>query len=229
MSSTGHDSAPQEVVLPAQLQAAINEFRLRAEQHLLSEQETTKIEVPLYHYTSGPGLRGILESGQMWFTDYRHLNDPSELHHGMEMAHDVARILATGADDHARQFLDVFKDLFRHENFAGTLEFFIASFSKARDDLGQWRAYADNGQGFAIGFAPRMFRVGEQPPPGELPEFVGPVLYTMQAVGERHETSLNDAIELFLAAVEAILISCEMRLPAFFSWRGSHARSLDSR
>ncbi len=189
--------------LPAALQEAIDEFRRRTEQQLLAEENKNKIEVPLYHYTNGLGLKGILESGQIWFTDYRHLNDPSELVHGMEMAQDVARLLATGADGLARTFLELFRDMFRHENFESTLDFFIASFSRARDDLDQWRAYADNGRGFAIGFAPRMFRVGERPPPGQLPEFVGPVLYTLKEVCGRHELSLDEAVSIFLAAVEA--------------------------
>jgi len=30
--------------------------------------------------------------------------------------------------------------------------FFICCFSKVGDDLGQWRAYADNGRGYALGF-----------------------------------------------------------------------------
>jgi hypothetical protein len=37
--------------------------------------------------------------------------------------------------------------------------FFVASFSQNRDDLGQWRAYADNGRGVAIGLAPKLFEV----------------------------------------------------------------------
>jgi hypothetical protein len=30
--------------------------------------------------------------------------------------------------------------------------FFVSCFSAAGDDLGQWRAFADNGRGFALGF-----------------------------------------------------------------------------
>jgi len=30
--------------------------------------------------------------------------------------------------------------------------FFVGCFSAAGDDLGQWRGYADNGRGFALGF-----------------------------------------------------------------------------
>jgi len=35
----------------------------------------------LWHYTTLEGLSGILESQRLWATDYRHLNDSSELEH----------------------------------------------------------------------------------------------------------------------------------------------------
>jgi len=49
---------------------------------------------------------------------------------------------------------------------------------QARDDLGQWRAYADNGRGFAIGFAPRLFKTTKKPLTGKAADFVGLVKYT---------------------------------------------------
>jgi hypothetical protein len=175
------------------LQEAIGKFSKWAERYLKAEQDASTITVPLYHYTDGLGLKGILESGRVWFTDYRHLNDPSELKHGIDMAHDVARRLGTGADGPVRLFLERFTDLFRHDNFAATLGFFIACFSRARDDLGQWRAYADNGRGFAIGFAPRMFRISELLP-DRLPEFVGPVRYKIGETCGRHAVALEEAV-----------------------------------
>jgi Protein of unknown function (DUF2971) len=78
-------------------------------------------------------------------------------------------------------------DLLVPRNFVGNLDFFTASFTAERDDLGQWRAYADNGRGFALGFAPKMFEVvdGAGLEPNEM-SFVGPVLYDRQAIFARH-------------------------------------------
>jgi len=145
----------RDVKLPPELSDAIDTFNRWAAAYLQAEQDADVIGDALYHYTDGRGLQGVLRTGQIWFTDYRHLNDPSELVHGIEMAHDSARGLATGADGRVQLFLEMFSDMFRRENFYATLDFFIACFSRDRDDLGQWRAYADNGRGFAIGFAPR--------------------------------------------------------------------------
>lgn len=189
--------------IPAVLQETISEFSLWSEQQQASEQSKNAIEAPLYHYTDGPGLKGIIESQTIWFTDYRHLNDPSELIHGIDMAHSVAHNIAKDADGRVQLFLETFIDMFNQHNFAETLGFFIASFSRARNDLGQWRAYADNGRGFAIGFAPKMFSVVEPAPTETLGEFVGPVLYTSDEVSARHRISLEKAASLFLNAANA--------------------------
>jgi hypothetical protein len=188
--------------LPSVLQEAIDKYCAWAEHHLRAEQDASSITAPLYHYTDGNGLKGILASGQVWFTDYRHLNDPSELTHGIDMARDVARLLGTGADGRVRLFLENFADLFTLRNFDTALEFFIASFSRARDDLGQWRAYSDNGRGFAIGFAPRLFRIAD-PVPVRLPEFVRPIRYRTDDVCGRHKSALEQAVAIFLDTVNA--------------------------
>jgi hypothetical protein len=39
----------------------------------------------VYHYTSTDGLLGILDSGHLWATDLRYLNDTSELHFGRSL------------------------------------------------------------------------------------------------------------------------------------------------
>src|SRR5215831_10019471 len=195
------EAASAEASLPPVLQDAINKFNQWAEKHLLLEQEKNTIEMPLYHYTDGRGLKGIIESQTIWFTDYRHLNDPSELIHGIEMAHDVMRLAANGADGRVRLFLECLRDMFSSKNFSATLEFFIASFSRERDDLGQWRAYADNGRGYAIGFAPRVFRITELPL-GSLPEFLGPVRYRTDEVCSRHAAALEQAIAIFADTVD---------------------------
>jgi len=197
------DAQQAPPILPAPLQAAIDEFKRWTAEHLKAEQDKNTVEDTLYHYTDGHGLRGIIENGQIWFTDYRHLNDPSELIHGIDMAHDVARMATPGADARVQLFLKTFRDMFRHSNFEATLEFYIASFSRDGDDLGQWRAYADNGHGFAIGFSPRMFRIVDQPLPGRLPEFVGPVHYSIDDVHARHEAALGKVMSIFLNAVIA--------------------------
>lgn len=51
-----------------------------------AEQEKLAVPVTLYHYTDGPGVLGILESGMIRLTDIFGLNDSSEIRHGIQRA-----------------------------------------------------------------------------------------------------------------------------------------------
>jgi SIR2-like protein/DUF2971 family protein len=85
---------------------------------------------------------------------------------------------------------------------AAALEFFIACFSRARDDLGQWRAYADNGRGVAIGLSPSVFTVHDKPPAGQLPDFVGPIRYQLGEVCRRHEACVEEGAAIVLSIAQ---------------------------
>jgi hypothetical protein len=60
------ESARPRPSLPLVLHDAIGKFDRWVEKQLHSEQERNTIERPLYHYTDGRGLKGIIESGQIW-------------------------------------------------------------------------------------------------------------------------------------------------------------------
>ncbi|MGH7022223.1 MAG: DUF2971 domain-containing protein [Caulobacteraceae bacterium] len=189
---------------PPELQAALDQFQDWCQVELNAEEERDRVVEPLYQYTSAAGLQGILESEAMWFTDYRHLNDPSEVRHGMARAQEVFEAAVEGTDGRAGLFLKCVADLFSHENMATAFDFFFACFSTAGDDLGQWRAYGDNGRGFAIGFAPEMFSP-RPPEPGQPPEdrsFVGRVRYEPEEILERSRRPILHAADLFLATAE---------------------------
>lgn len=121
-------------------------------QAFISKVEEKKPPALLYHYTNDAGLAGIIKSGQLWFSDIFALNDPSELRHGLSVAIDILKSRITGARPEIGTFASQFErfDLDAGVEMAG--HFFICCFSGDGDDLGQWRAYADNGQGFALGF-----------------------------------------------------------------------------
>jgi hypothetical protein len=186
---------------PPPLKDAIDKYEAWQLEYSKRQDAENKITLPLYHYTNAEGLRGIFESKQIWFTDYRHLNDPSEFLHGLEFARDIAGQLKESADSRAKFFLDQFITRFRSETFDKGFEFYIASFSRKRNDLGQWRAYADNGQGFAIGFAPPLFEILQNLPADKPPDFVSAVKYTRTLdVSALYTPPIRKATELFLSA-----------------------------
>lgn len=107
----------------------------------------------IYHYTDGPGLRGILETGKIWCTDIFNLNDTSEIRYGVAHACELLRRAASA--DAATSQLNLFATTVnKHlsEDIEQSANYFVCCFSGNGDDLGQWRAYADDGRGYAIGF-----------------------------------------------------------------------------
>ena len=199
---------PLSAPLPGALQRAIERYVTWSHDHLLEAQakEVAGLATgkPLYQYTNSAGLKGIFESRQMWFTDYRFLNDPSELMYGMALAQDMLRDAKSGKNDWVRSLLNCIAEMLCRENLEATLTFFVASFSRARDDLGQWRAYADNGRGFAVGFSPRMFSIKDEL--NQSPDdnaFLGSVVYEVGEVLAQQRLAIDKAIDIFLTTVNA--------------------------
>lgn len=102
----------------------------------------------LYHYTDGKGLLGILANKTLWASDPLSLNDASEFEYALEV---VRKVLNKTGD---RLGLgNVFGNLAGWRQLGQ--RFFVACFSRDGDKLSQWRAYADKGRGYAIGFGPQ--------------------------------------------------------------------------
>jgi hypothetical protein len=148
------------VNIPPELLEAADKFRNWAYDLTLSEQEDKKITQPLYHYTDATGLKGIVEKQEIWFTSHRYVNDPSEISFGIDAARQA--ITRVPADGPAKVFCHCLADDLNVQTITQELEYFLAGFSYARDDLGQWRAYGCNGRGFALGLAPKLFAVVDE-------------------------------------------------------------------
>ena len=149
--------------LPAKAKAAIRDYERAATARLegfIRKVEAVAPPPMLFHYTNDVGLRGILESGTLWLTDIFNLNDPSELRHGLR----IAIQLLKDRQDPKRPEIELFaSQLERFDLDAGIEQaghFFICCFSGDGDDLGQWRAYGDDGSGFALGFETKSLEGG---------------------------------------------------------------------
>lgn len=84
-------------------------------------------------------------------TDIFNLNDPSELSHGFSHAANILNSKAEKGQPESQIFAKRFA-AFHQGGLHESAHFFVCSFSADGDDLGQWRAYADNGRGYALGF-----------------------------------------------------------------------------
>jgi len=108
---------------------------------------TTPGSEEVFHYTSIGGLHGILESGEMWGTHIKFLNDSRELVHGRELLRQAILVRLQGREEYDGLSILVEKAM---EQFESSV--FVACFSRLRDDLPQWRGYASE-SGVSIGFA----------------------------------------------------------------------------
>jgi hypothetical protein len=143
--------------LSPQLLALADEF---SDWWAIREKEldtANEVRDPLYHYTDMAGLVGIVSSETIRFTSVFHLNDPSELAYGLGLTEDILKAEFDRGADPVKSFCKWTQHVL--VKGAEIFGFFVASFSQANNDLAQWRAYADNGRGVAIGLSPTLFRV----------------------------------------------------------------------
>jgi hypothetical protein len=141
--------------LPEKMRNALVEFDGFANDAIKEFVKTVEAAEPppiIYHYTDDAGLKGILESGTLRLTDIHNLNDPSELKHGFFSAIEIVKSLLQQANSLRQRFVNRFEDFGINGGIQETTHCFVLCFSSDGDDLGQWRSYADNGRGYALGF-----------------------------------------------------------------------------
>ena len=119
----------------------------------------------LYHYTSGSGLIGILETKSIWITNNRFLNDSTEYKFALELAQSVAQYRL----DKARNTFDIGLYRVLQERLKTDVrgEVYVSSFTENGDQLSQWRAYSPTVGGYSIGFLSKaIFPPGDGLRPG---------------------------------------------------------------
>ena len=99
----------------------------------------------LYHYTTGQGIFGILNSSKLHCSNINFLNDPSEETYFKEV---LSEVLA--ASNECRAIHDKLYNQSYEEVILNPTAKFIVSFSKNPDSLSMWNYYA-SGNGYSIG------------------------------------------------------------------------------
>lgn len=106
----------------------------------------------LYHYTSFKGLLGIVDSGVLWASDVRYMNDSAEMKHTADLIRaDIVDRIAGGHRN--PKLLNQFMDWVSCRITQGHM-LFGASFRSNGNLLSQWRSYSSLGKGVSIGFNP---------------------------------------------------------------------------
>lgn len=111
----------------------------------------------VWHYTNGPGLIAIIESGTLYTTQVSCLNDATEIRYGASRLREALSGMLTGMKEGAadtsfvKRYIELLDDDEASPNNVG-LPYFVSCFTSLEDDLSQWRSYAGGENGYAIGF-----------------------------------------------------------------------------
>ena len=177
MSAEKQEREKRDVVMEY---AVVRNFRDLYRKHEFDNQKT--IFSPLWHYTSGNGLLGIIrcdssDHGRLhfWFTRSDCLNDTSEGNHILDLYITVCETLYK---EHIinDEFYEIIKDLeiSAHQfinypvpsddgvTHASILDYtpchaFICCFSLKEDSLDMWRYYSKGDGGYGLKFSPFLF------------------------------------------------------------------------
>lgn len=120
-------------------------------QDLLRELYAEQPTGELYHYTTSAGLLGIVESGSMWATEARYLNDATELSNALQRIGAEAVERAKGLAGHEAACLEALGEWCRIRRSEGQ-SIFVSSLTRNGNLLSQWRGYSSGGQGYSICF-----------------------------------------------------------------------------
>lgn len=137
----------------------------------------------IYHYCSPPTLLAILQSKCLRLGDIGEMNDSMERQWGLEA---LQQELSTRKDYEGTTFMEVMERAIHRATYESLT--LASCFSIEGDRLSQWRAYAENGAGFAIGFDPKALQM--------LPVSLLEVCYDRQAQAERIADGVDRIIEM---------------------------------
>jgi hypothetical protein len=101
----------------------------------------------LYHYTSGQGLLGILDSGYLNCTNLLYMNDSSEMDYGRAIVRRIAEDLSPISDG-VQTFMQYLLRNVEQPDF----QYYVTCFCEKPDLLSQWRAYGGQTAGYSLGF-----------------------------------------------------------------------------
>lgn len=170
-------------------------------QHITKKLYADTPQETLYHYTSFKGLLGIVDSGVLWTSDIRYMNDSAEMTHTADLLREEIRQRIAGGHPNP-QLLNQFLDWVSYRITNGHM-LFGASFRSNGNLLSQWRGYSALGKGVSIGFNPEVivqcaqhqrFQVGKcLYEPAEQRRLIAQIVEAVEALAEWHDDSAERA------------------------------------
>lgn len=104
----------------------------------------------IYHYCGKDVFEKIIETKIIWLSDITKMNDKGKYKSGFQIINEILK-----------SYSDVYEIISTEmspNNINNTFKVLISCFSRDGDILSQWRAYANDGHGFSIGFDMEMVK-----------------------------------------------------------------------
>ncbi|MFZ1933213.1 MAG: DUF2971 domain-containing protein [Thermoguttaceae bacterium] len=142
----------------------------------------------IYHYCPSDAFFKIIETQVLWLRDLFSTNDKEEHRWLRKIATDVIK---EECERPSGEYDDATMKLLQNTpiDCTETGDIYLACFSKLRDSIGQWRAYADDGHGVAIGFSRKYLNAKQE----QMDKVVLEVFDVKYELGEQ-EKLVRDAI-----------------------------------
>ena len=151
----------------------------------------------LYHYCSVDAFVNILKTNSIWLTHAREMNDFRE-DTLFRKPLKIALQSFGNRSDPEKQLLQRIVD-----EYVSRVDFpYVACFSRDEDMLSQWRAYADNGKGVAIGI-----KLGALPHFDLLMQEHGEIISRPVIIDEVSYNQEDDEVEFMKKILSACLIN----------------------
>lgn len=109
----------------------------------------------LYHYSGTSGFAGIIAHSELWATDLRFLNDAQELKFAWDVFLSRMDERGRGQTNYSeahRAALEAIRRMNAEDLDSMEMRTFATCLSELDDDVPQWRSYASDGHGVALGF-----------------------------------------------------------------------------
>lgn len=104
----------------------------------------------IYHYTTQKGILGIVPPRSMWATQVHFLNDKNEVFLTFKLLEKELRRMA--GESQSPEYRNLLKDIRHNLSNVDQTHICTISFCESGDLLSQWRGYAAQGKGYALGF-----------------------------------------------------------------------------
>ncbi|WPC73048.1 DUF2971 domain-containing protein [Vibrio porteresiae] len=149
----------------------------------------------IYHYSDLNGFTNIIKNKKLWLSATNNLNDYREVNWFVDKVYNRLKELV---NEKNQKLLNKFWQL---KSINSPMPY-VCSFSKNGDLLSQWRAYADDGYGIAIGFNREFFDFKvDIPSPNALSKYsigMSDVIYDVDA----QEKEIENILSLILSSLK---------------------------